>query len=90
MIINRHTTTTSATLGYNKVVTIIKEGLGTSSSRLSDQSHCHCSDQIMIIDDHPKHKDHLVFDHIMIIDDHQKHDAYLMVDQPSTVARHAG
>ena len=44
----------------------------------------------MIIDDHPKHKDHLVVDEIMIIDDHQKHIAYLMVDQPSTVARHAG
>ena len=44
----------------------------------------------MIIDDHPKHKDHLVVDEIMIIDDHQKHIAYLMVDQPSTAARHAG
>ena len=43
----------------------------------------------MIIDDHPKHKDHLV-DQTMIIDDDQKHIDYLMVDQPSTVARHAG
>ena len=44
----------------------------------------------MIIDDHPKHKDHLVIDHTMIIDDDQKPNAHLMVYQPSTVARHAG
>ena len=30
-------------------------------------------DQIIIIDDHPKHKDHLVIDQTMILDDHQKH-----------------
>ena len=27
-------------------------------------------DRIIVIDDHPKHKDHLVIDQTMIIDDH--------------------